>query len=328
MAASEEIGDLREKLKNNPKSGDISQEKNRKHGRKSKSSRNWSKLFNKESVREEVLRKLHEGIVQRRLFDSELCEEIEKKIDEVVLKAERGEYRRHTVDRAPLRNKYFFGEGYTYGGQISGPGEEKLYPKGQVDDIPHWIDQLIIRPLVKAKLMEEGFCNSVVINDYQPGGCIVSHIDPRHIFDRPIVSVSFLSDSCLSFGCRFSFKPIRCTKPILCLPMTRGCVTLLKGFAADEITHCIRPEDTVKRRAVIILRRVLPTAPRLSTVKESFYDINLQNHPFGLLSPTKIKVQEETEEKKSAVMPKIKSAIQVVKRAANEEQSVIKKMKI
>ena len=27
------------------------------------------------------------------------------------------------------------------------------------------------------------------------------------------------------------------------------------GFAADEITHCVRPEDTVARRAVILLRR-------------------------------------------------------------------------
>lgn len=35
------------------------------------------------------------------------------------------------------------------------------------------------------------------------------------------------------------------------------------GYAADKITHCIRPQDTINRRAVILLRRVLPTAPRL-----------------------------------------------------------------
>lgn len=26
------------------------------------------------------------------------------------------------------------------------------------------------------------------------------------------------------------------------------------GYAADNVTHCIRPQDTVQRRAVIILR--------------------------------------------------------------------------
>ena len=32
------------------------------------------------------------------------------------------------------------------------------------------------------------------------------------------------------------------------------------GYAADEITHCIRPQDVVKRRAVIILRRLVFTS--------------------------------------------------------------------
>ena len=27
------------------------------------------------------------------------------------------------------------------------------------------------------------------------------------------------------------------------------------GYAADEVTHCIRPEDVKSRRAVVILRR-------------------------------------------------------------------------
>lgn len=48
------------------------------------------------------------------------------------------------------------------------------------------------------------------------------------IMYRPIISVSFMSDSALSFGCKFSFKPIRVSKPILCLPLSRGCVTILR----------------------------------------------------------------------------------------------------
>ena len=194
-----------------------------------------SKYDNQTQVqREDVLQKIHSGIRQRRLFDDEACKTIEGKIDNVVRAAEVGVYRKHTVDRAPLRNKYFFGEGYTYGAQVSGPGtrkgpgNERLYAKGTVDEIPDWIRQLVEKPLVQAKLIPEGFMNSAVINDYLPGGCIVSHIDPPHIFDRPLVTVSFFSDSALSFGCKFIFKPIRVSKPVLSLPCDRGVVTLIR----------------------------------------------------------------------------------------------------
>ncbi|OWF52749.1 RNA demethylase ALKBH5-like [Mizuhopecten yessoensis] len=218
-----------------------------------------------EIPRQEELRKVNAGIQQRSLFSSEECKAIEGKIDSVVKHARLGDYKAHTVDRAPLRNKYFFGEGYTYGSQLAkkGPGMERLYPKGEVDEIPDWILKLVAKPIYDAKIIPNGFFNSAVINDYLPGGCIVSHIDPPHIFDRPIVSVSFFSDSVLSFGCRFSFRPIRVSKPVLCLPVKKGHVTLISEYAADHITHCIRPQDIVERRAVIILRRVFPDAPRL-----------------------------------------------------------------
>lgn len=93
----------------------------------------------------DTLRKLHEGIQQRRLFSDEESKEIESKIEEVVSFGEKGLYKKHTVDRAPLRNKYFFGEGYTYGSQMlrKGPGMEKLYPRGEVDEIPDWVHDLV-----------------------------------------------------------------------------------------------------------------------------------------------------------------------------------------
>ncbi|MCI4393508.1 hypothetical protein PGIGA_G00158090 [Pangasianodon gigas] len=216
-------------------------------------------------------RKVKSGITQARVFTPEECARIEARIDEVVAKGDRGLYREHTVDRAPLRNKYFFGEGYTYGAQLEkrGPGQERLYSKGEVDEIPAWVHELVIDPLVARRIIPEGFVNSAVINDYQPGGCIVSHVDPIHIFERPIVSVSFFSDSALCFGCKFQFKPIRVSEPVLCLPVLRGSVTLLSGYAADDITHCIRPQDIKQRRAVIILRKTRPNAPRLDTVSLS-----------------------------------------------------------
>ncbi|CAB4054402.1 ALKBH5 [Lepeophtheirus salmonis] len=196
-----------------------------------------------------------------KLYDGDACRRIENEIEKVVLKAERGDYKPCTVDRSPLRIKYFFGEGYVYGNQMErrGPGNERLYPKGEVDPIPSWIHDYIERPMVKAGIIREGFVNSAVINIYLPGGCIVSHIDPPQIFDRPIVTASFLSESALSFGCRFNFRPMRISHPILRVPIGRG-----TGFAADGITHCIRPEDVRHRRAVVILRHVPESAPRLT----------------------------------------------------------------
>lgn len=238
-------------------------------------------------LREQEAHRVRSSIQQKSIFTPEECTLIEEKIDQVVAQGEAGLYREHTVDRAPLRNKYFFGEGYTYGAQLEkrGPGQERLYRKGEVDEIPSWVYELVINPLVSNGVIPEGFVNSAVINDYQPGGCIVSHVDPLHIFARPIVSVSFFSDSALCFGCRFQFKPIRVSEPVFVLPVRRGSVTLLRwlwlcllllvrllflsclklslktfsfshsGYAADDITHCIRPQDIKERRAVIILRK-------------------------------------------------------------------------
>ena len=178
-----------------------------------------------------VLQQIHEGIKQiRGFFDDSMCRKIEKKIDQIAEKAKCGLYKQKTYDKAPLRNKYFFGEGYTYGKQMEqkGPGQERLHKKGDVDEIPNWIKKHIIQKIYDKKIVPEGWINSAVINEYFPGGCIVSHIDPIHIFDRPILSISFNSKSFLSFGCKFSFNPIRTTEPVLALPLDRGCLTSIR----------------------------------------------------------------------------------------------------
>ncbi|KAJ8413506.1 hypothetical protein AAFF_G00080130 [Aldrovandia affinis] len=266
MAASG-YTDLREKLKSMTPHRDNYKNKNsdNSNGSKRKYHDSEEDFSDPEEQREVEAQKVKSGITQVNIFSTEECSVIESKIDEVVSKGEKGLYREHTVDRAPLRNKYFFGEGYTYGSQLEkrGPGQERLYSKGEVDDIPNWVHELVIKKLVASQVIPEDFVNSAVINDYQPGGCIVSHVDPIHIFERPIVSVSFFSDSALCFGCKFQFKPIRVSEPVLFLPVRRGSVTVLSGYAADEITHCIRPQDIKERRAVIILRKTRPDAPRL-----------------------------------------------------------------
>ncbi len=177
-----------------------------------------------------VRRKILSGIKQEKFFSKSECRKIEDKIEGIIEKADRGYYKSRTVDRAPLRTKYFFGEGYIYGKQMSerGPGQEKLFPVGEVDEIPSWIQKLVVRPLVKAGIVPKDYVDSVVINDYMPGGCIVSHIDPYHIFERPIISVSFFSNCALSFGCKFSFNPIRTSEPIVSVPLNVGCVTQLE----------------------------------------------------------------------------------------------------
>ncbi|XP_018566363.1 RNA demethylase ALKBH5-like [Anoplophora glabripennis] len=236
---------------------------------------------------EEKVTSICQNVKQYFVFTEEELNVFEAHVDDIVRNAESGAYKNSTVDRTPLRNKYFFGEGYTYGSQMQekGPGMERLYPIGSVDPIPSWIQEILIKPLIKANVIPENFVNSIAINDYQPGGCIVSHIDPPHIFDRPIVSLSLFSDSALCFGCKFYFKPIRCSKPVLKLDLPRGVVTTLSDFAANEITHCVRPQDVQSRRAVIVLRRVLPFAPRLSESNTSLVNttINSYSDPLRIL---------------------------------------------
>lgn len=182
-----------------------------------------------EETDNEEAEKVKSGIKQYSFFSKKDCGILEQMIDDEVV-AKIDSFKSCTVDRAPLRNKYFFGEGYTYGSQLErkGPGMEQLYPKGFVDNIPDWVTSLVIRPLEKAGIVQEGFVNSCVINDYLSGGCIISHVDPKQLFDRPIITLSLMSDSALSFGVKFTFKPIRCSRPVYRLPLRRGSITSIR----------------------------------------------------------------------------------------------------
>merc|ERR1719253_1873280 len=205
------------------------------------------------------------------LFSPDECQELERLIDQVVVDAERGLFKEHTVDLTPMRNKYFFGFAYTYGAQKEHPGArgiEAVWPPEDTSPIPAWISDMIIPRLEARRIVPKGWINSATINDYAPGGCIVSHIDPPHLFDRPIVSLSMFSDCNLVFGTSFRFpkeatQDIETSTPVLVHQCLRGHATVLKGYSANKITHAIRPCDLPSRRASIILRRVLPAAPVL-----------------------------------------------------------------
>jgi len=205
-----------------------------------------------------------------RLWDESKCDGIEELIDKVVVDAQRGLFKKKTVDLTPMRNKYFFGFAYTYGAQKEHPGAhgtEAVWPPSEASPIPTWIQEQIIEPIEKAKIVPKGWINSATINDYAAGGCIVSHIDPVHLFDRPIIGCNFFSECNLVFGTTFSFpkdaNDISCSTPVYVQPCQRGHVTVMKGYSANNITHAIRPCDLPSRRASIILRRVLPSAPVL-----------------------------------------------------------------
>jgi len=144
----------------------------------------------------DTVKNIKTSVKTETIFKPDKCKEIEDKIDEMVAEGNKGMFKDCTVDRAPLSVKYFFGEGYTYGQQLQnknlegekqklkGPGNERLYPVGEVDPIPDWVIELVVKPIEDAGIVKKGWINSAVINDYRPGGCIVSHIDPPQLFHR------------------------------------------------------------------------------------------------------------------------------------------------
>ena len=59
------------------------------------------------------------------------------------------------------------------------------------------------------------------------------------------------------------------TNPLFFVPMPRGCITVLEegGYAADQVTHCIRPCDMSGKTASIILRRIRPAVLEAAAAK-------------------------------------------------------------
>lgn len=207
------------------------------------------------------VQKIRESLAVRFIFSEAECTYIEFMLDQMAIYAGGGEFfAPYTVDATELRTKYFFGYGYTYGwGQR---GREAVLPPGCVDPIPQWIEQLVIQPLVERGVCPNGWINSAVVNDYRSGGCIVAHVDPPQLFERPILSCSFFEPGHLVFGA--SFDPERTLAPLHKQYLPRGSVLKMQGFSANEVTHGMRPEDmTGSRRVSIVLRRIREDAPRV-----------------------------------------------------------------
>jgi len=197
-------------------------------------------------------------------FGEAACAEIEALIEDTAAKGGNGELGgEHTVDVTPFRSKYFFGHGYTYGRGMR--GKEELRPPGSVADVPQWMYWFLVKPLEDAGVVPPCWVDSVVMNDYRQGSSIVAHVDPPRLFARPIVTLSFFQPARLVFGA--SFDPQRTTPPAYVQELSRGSVLLLDGYAANCVTHGIRPEDLQgTRRVSLILRHVIPGAPGYPTL--------------------------------------------------------------
>ena len=74
-----------------------------------------------------------------------------------------------------------------------------------------WLASCLIGPLSLSSVIGP-------LLSYSYLGLALIFIQPSvvgQLFDRPIITVSFLSDSALSFGCKFTFKPLRVSKPVV-----------------------------------------------------------------------------------------------------------------
>eukprot|EP00927_Polykrikos_kofoidii_P072147 TRINITY_DN68299_c0_g1_i1.p1 TRINITY_DN68299_c0_g1~~TRINITY_DN68299_c0_g1_i1.p1 ORF type:complete len:632 (-),score=85.75 TRINITY_DN68299_c0_g1_i1:144-1949(-) len=183
------------------------------------------------------------------------CDEVESWIDETCRRGRDGGFHgEHTLDVTPRRSKFFFGCGYTYGRGMR--GHEELLPLGAVDPIPSWMWRLLVRPMEERGVVPYGWIDSVVMNEYRSGSSIVAHVDPPKLFARPIITASFFYPARLVFGA--SFDPQRRTPPVYAQHLPRGSVLVIDGYAANRVTHGIRPEDLLgPRRVSLILRHVI-----------------------------------------------------------------------
>lgn len=95
---------------------------------------------------------------------------------------------------------------------------------------PRWMKETVEKPLVEAGIIEKDFINSIAMNVYHDGKeGLGQHFDDAVRFKQPIFTVRLFSDARLSFGCQlYGF-----CNGAFCIPMPRGCITVLEGNKTD-----------------------------------------------------------------------------------------------
>ena len=121
-----------------------------------------------------------------------------------------------------------------------------------VDPIPDWA-RTVVAKLEDKAISPREFVEQVVINVYHDQGSGLGvHQDPKELFNRPIYSIRLFSDSVLSFGCRGLGMVLRKQA----IPLPRGAITVMEGYAANKAKHCVRPSDTHSKSASLLLRSI------------------------------------------------------------------------
>ena len=100
-----------------------------------------------------------------------------------------------------------------------------------IGELPQWLEGLVYR-LEKEGYMPEG-TDQVIVNEYQPGQGISSHIDCEPCFKETIVSLSLGSSCVMDFTNKFDRKK---KFPVWLAPRS---LVVLSGEARHEWLHGI-----------------------------------------------------------------------------------------
>lgn len=239
------------------------------------------------------------------VFTEDELSSFEKQVDEMVAHDER--WQANTLDISPpgatgdkkKRTKLFFPQ-YTYGPKQTpkrGDCAEVPLPPGQVcrqcrgaqtliteqcNDIPDWIYHAerpcLASILVELGILENGWANSAILNMYHKrGGKLLGHFDSPHLFARPIIAVSRFSAKSLSFG--VGGQGMQPQERHYTVDMPQGAVTIMYGFAANQINHAVKPVR--EKVASLLLRRMHPSLLGDKWVAKNTVQVNQASTPVG-----------------------------------------------
>lgn len=174
------------------------------------------------------------------------------------------------------RTKFFFGARYIWHAQQLIDSHSNVAGGVRVDtsEIPLWMRQKVLNPMVGDGLIPGDFINSIALNIYHDGEeGLAQHFDDAVRFKQPIFTLRVFSDARLSFGSQlYSF----CNGAFsIDLPRGAMCVMLEKGYAANGIKHCIRPVDMTGKSGAFILRQMHKEAVKVAKKYDWLVDFPL-----------------------------------------------------
>ena len=186
-------------------------------------------------------------------FDDDELEMTEKAITELIDRERASGDAPHVhVGLNGGRIKVFFGYRYTYD-SVTAP---KLI--ADAPPIQSWVHSTLgNRAKIIGAIDKNVVIDNAVVNLYARSKARLSvHMDPSALFKRPIVSARFFGDGVLSFGAKGQYEGQR----IHSVPLTRGSIAVMEGYAANMVTHAVNERDVVGRGCSFMLRSCQPDA--------------------------------------------------------------------